>query len=282
MKNFVFGALGFSFGFSFLLAGCGSDSGSSAQGGFEKKAGPFVGGNPKPEKPAGGDADANGNPDGTEPELWASDIDDSTVKPCPAGKAFANGKCFDEVHIGARITLKNLGEEFVFAEAGKPLSPFILKHYTFSEEKGDTFVLINERLNRLANENGFFVPHHIFLPLEIEVSNTGNPKDLSKAVFLGAEFDLSFSFGMEGKKDSMGFPESAFLKGSVDACGKTLPLPLTQKVIESQCSVAVGTADVFYTTSPFGKADLDLEVLETTLDARRVYSIRLAPASRFD
>jgi hypothetical protein len=201
---------------------------------------------------------------------WESDVSDAKLKPCDAGKPFANGKCYNEVHFtDESITLKSPNETFTFLEAGKPLTPFVLEHYVFSKEDGGDFILINERLASINSRTGF-LQRYWFLPSKIRVSKTEDKRDLSKAVFLAAEFPLAMSYGST-KTDQFGFPESIYFKGSISLCGKTVPLPLTQKTIESTCDYVLGSGGGFGFQSAYGRTLLEIEVLETTLPERRAH-----------
>lgn len=205
---------------------------------------------------------------------WESDVSDAKLKPCEAGKPFANGKCWDEVHFSSEsISLKNPGETFTFLEAGKTLIPFILEHYVFSEEDGGDFILINERLANIHSRTGF-LQRYWFLPMKIRVSKTVDKKDLSDAVFLAAEFPLTMSYGAS-KSGPFGFPESTFFNGSISLCGHTVPLPITQKSIESSCEEVLGSSRDFRFSSAFGSTSLNLEALETNLSERRAYWLNI-------
>lgn len=205
---------------------------------------------------------------------WESDVSDEKLKPCGAGKPFANGKCFDEVHFTSEsISLTKSGETLTLFEAGWPLNSFILDHYKFSEEEGDSDVLINERIANINAKTGLWA-RYWFLPLKIKVSKTADKKDLSKAVFESAEFLLSFSYGTE-KIGQFGLPESTYFNGSISLCGKTIRLPLTQKSIEETCKTALGSASEFKFVSAFGEVLAKIESLETVLADRRAHSIEI-------
>lgn len=205
---------------------------------------------------------------------WESDVSDAKVKPCPAGKAFAAGTCFDEVHVTSkRIALSRPGETFTFVEAGRTLSPFILANYTFSEDRGDSFILINERLSSIQSRT-VWLGRYWFLPVKIRVSRTNNPKDLSKAVFLGAEFPLASSHGT-AERDAYGLPVLVYFKGSVTICGETVALPLTQKTLEASCDASVGSAEEYGFESSYGSTRAYLETPKEKLSERRMYSLAI-------
>ena len=205
---------------------------------------------------------------------WESDVSDARLKPCAAGKPFANGKCWDEVHFSSEsISLKNPGESFTFLEAGKALTPFILEHYVFSAVDGGDFILLNERIANINSKTGLW-QQYWFLPMKIRVSKTGDYRDISKSVFLAAEFSLVSSYS-ETRTDQFGFPELTFFKGSISLCSKNLPLPVTVGAIESACNPVPGSSEPYFIESPYGRASFSPEVLKTTLLERRATSFSI-------
>jgi hypothetical protein len=205
---------------------------------------------------------------------WESDVSDAKLKPCEAGKPFANGKCWDEVHFSSEsISLKNPGESFTFLEAGKALTPFILEHYAFSGVDGADFILLNERIANINSKTGLW-QQYWFLPMKIRVSKTGDFRDLSKSVFLAAEFSLVSSYS-ETRTDQFGFPELTFFKGSISLCSKILPLPVTVGAIESACNPVPGSSESYFIESPYGRASFSAEDLKTTLLERRATSFSI-------
>lgn len=205
---------------------------------------------------------------------WESDVSDQKLKPCEAGKPFANGKCWDEVHFTSEsISLKNPGETFIFLEVGKPLTPFVLEHYVFSEESGDDFILINERIAKIKSKTGLW-QEYWFLPMKIRVSKTVDYRELSQSVFLAAEFSLASTYS-ETKTDQWGLPELTFFRGSISLCGKNLPLPATYGAIESACNPVPGSTEPYFVESPYGRVSYNVEQLKTTLLDRRVTSFSI-------
>jgi hypothetical protein len=263
MKNFVFGALGF----SFLLAGCGSDSGSSAQGEPQKSGGPN-GAN----RNSDGSSNGSGQDAGKKPLMssfrWVSDNEGISIKPCKPGQLMANAECWDEVHFKpSGVTLTRPGASFVFFENGVFASDYLKSQYIylngFVSGGGSYGDVPRKKFRSLGHQSVFdwfysfrnpwgvdhsalpedpweevpFVENfYVFAPAEAEFSLPEEDRTLERAKIGKIEFGIVFK-GYYAKEDGLLQTRSWRAKGTVETCGKILNLStFTQGDVEKACS----------------------------------------------
>lgn len=207
-----------------------------------------------------GSSNAGGQPGSDETgQKWRSDITDAVVTPCANGQIFAKGTCFDELNFSEdRLELKSPGTSFVVFSRGQPMGSDLANLYRYSSgyssdrklQPRSSMKIVNEGISRLKNYNYLFLGYpYWFLPLEMEVSQDGDGRDLSSEKISLVEFPLNFSFGF----GSSGMPAREWsARGTATFCGKSMPLPVTQKNLEEACNQNIGSATTVTLNSAAG------------------------------